>query len=174
MSTGANCRVYEKTAGKWFYDLQCYPYGATEEYDTQGPFKTYIEASTHLHDNNANPGGCSIDALPGCPHDLLRKSPFAGPNETFTHYCNRCGGHVNKRTDAEKDKFKRDSLWARDSIQFPRLLAEIYAAGLSAKQEQDICKSMDISRDELYELLERADREFEKTKDQQVRKQGAR
>lgn len=66
---------------------------------------------------------------------------------------------------SKKRDYHQESLWARDSIQFPRLLAEIYAAGLTAKQEQDICTSMDITRDDLYSLLERADREWEKQKD---------
>ena len=165
MSTGANCRLVEKKPGQWYYELQCYPYGETDEYDTEGPFKTYKEAIDHLHANNANPGGHTTSALPGCPHDLLRESPFRGVhNDSYTHNCDRCGGFVDKRTPAEKEKALHDRNWKDNRIQYPRLLSEIYAAGLSAKQEQNICKSMDINRAELYELLERADKEFDQIK----------
>lgn len=162
MSTGANCRIVEKTAGKWYYELQQYPYGETDDYDTEGPFKTYKEAHDHLGKNHANPGGHTTKALPGCPHDLLRESPWK--DQHFTHYCDRCGGFIDKRTPEEKAKELHDRNWEDNDIQFPRLLAEIYAAGLSAKQEQDICKSMDINKAELYDLLERADNKFEQIK----------
>lgn len=52
--------------------------------------------------------------------------------------------------------------WKCDAIQFPRLLAEIYAAGLTAKQEEDICGSMDVSKEQLYDLLERAQGKWDK------------
>lgn len=54
--------------------------------------------------------------------------------------------------------------WECDAIQFPRLLAEIYAAGLTAAQEEALVASMDISRERLYDLLERADARWEKVK----------
>lgn len=165
MSTGADCRFIEKTPGKWYYELQQYPYGSNPNYDTEGPFRTFREAELHLHRNNANPGGYSVTALPGCKHDLTRKREFVAHYETTTHECDRCGAHLDLRSETEKAAFKKASLWARDSIQFPRLLAEIYAAGLTAKQERDICASMDITKEELYDLLERADRAWEKQKD---------
>lgn len=89
MSTGAECRYYEKQPRQWYYDLQEYPYGATEDFDTQGPFSTFADAQRHLHRNNANPGGYSIRALPGCKHDLLTETEhnrLARPA-----VCDRCG-----------------------------------------------------------------------------------
>jgi hypothetical protein len=55
--------------------------------------------------------------------------------------------------------------WEDNSIQFPRLLAEIKAVGLTAKQVADLCKSMDISSNDLHELLDRAEEEFERLKE---------
>lgn len=162
MSTGLNCRIYEKTAGKWYYDLETYSH--RDEYDTEGPFPTFKAATDHLHRNHSNPGGYSVQALPGCKHDLLKKAEFRLPNEAVTHTCDRCGAHLDMRTSEEKVKEQHARNWKDNHIQFPRLLAEIYAAGLSAKQEKDICTSMDITRDELYELLERSDKEFERLK----------
>ena len=102
MSTGANCRIKEKKPGQWYYELQQYPYGQTEDYDTEGPFKTFREADMHLDANHANPGGYSIHALPGCKHDLLRAYQFSGPHEKHMRNCDRCGGYVDVSTDAEK------------------------------------------------------------------------
>lgn len=59
MSTGANCRFTEVKPGQWTYWLQDYPYGATEEGQTFGPFRSFSEAYEHLHANHANPGGYS-------------------------------------------------------------------------------------------------------------------
>ena len=60
MSTGADCHIREVAENQWHYTLQCYPYGATEEYDRYGPFPTEQDAIDHLDDNHANPGGwCS-------------------------------------------------------------------------------------------------------------------
>lgn len=88
MSSGADCRFYEKKDG-WRYDLQQYPYGCNEEYDTFGPFDTFRSAQRHLDRNHSNPGGYWIDALPGCKHDLAR--PMSYPQGEDTHYCDRCG-----------------------------------------------------------------------------------
>ena len=164
MSSGANCRFKEKQPGKWFYELQCYPYGATEDYDTEGPFKTFREASDHLHNNHSNPGGYSVTPLPGCKHDLLVKRDFS--NNGATHNCDRCGSPVDQRTPKEKANTEKKAMWQKDHIQFPRLLAEIYAVGLTGKQEKDLMKSMDLTRDEIYELLERADKNWEREKAQ--------
>ena len=164
MSTGANCRITEKKPGQWYYELQCYPYGQTEDYETEGPFKTFREAKDHLHHNHSNPGGATVNALPGCPHDLLRPYPFAGTHERFMRHCDRCGGYPDIRTAAEKAADEKKALWVRDDIQFPRLLAEIYGVGLSAKQERDLMKSMDLTREEIYDLLERADKQWEQDK----------
>ena len=61
MSTGADCLIVEEEPGKWFYYLQRYPYGATEEYDGYGPFKSLEKAERHLEANHANPGGYCVE-----------------------------------------------------------------------------------------------------------------
>lgn len=93
MSTGADCKFYEERPGQWFYKLQRWPYGETYDYDTYGPFTMFCEAQEHLSDNHANPGGWSVQALPGCPHDKLEKVSSPTWNG-FTHHCNRCGNWV--------------------------------------------------------------------------------
>lgn len=84
-STGADCYFYEESKGKWFYKLQQYPYGQTPDYDTFGPFGTFKQAYDHLSDNHANPGGFNINALPGCPHDMVEDG-----------WCNRCGASIKQ------------------------------------------------------------------------------
>jgi hypothetical protein len=58
--------------------------------------------------------------------------------------------------------------WNNDSIQFPRLLSEILAAGLPDETLDELSISMDLERDEILEILNRADRQFEKIKQQRV------
>ena len=57
------------------------------------------------------------------------------------------------------------TLWDRDDIQFPRLLAEIRAAGLTPEQYRDLSVSMDLPPGAIDVLLERAEDAFEKVKD---------
>jgi hypothetical protein len=47
--------------------------------------------------------------------------------------------------------------WDRDDIQFPRLLAEIKAVGLSPKQTVALSVSMNISPYNIHEILDRAE-----------------
>jgi len=91
MSTGADCRFYEKKPGKWYYDLQEWPYGENPDYETFGPFSTFRDAHQHLGDYHPNPGGFAIDPLPGCPHDIKQKLSWPAG---FTHECDRCGAHL--------------------------------------------------------------------------------
>lgn len=90
MSTGANCRLVERKPGQWYYELQRWPYGDNPSYDEEGPFGTYQAAAAHLRGHHANPGGYSIQALPGCKHDLTRKLDY-NPGGGETHACDRCG-----------------------------------------------------------------------------------
>ena len=89
MSTGAGCQFYEDKSG-WHYKLQNYPYGASEEYTHYGVFRTFREASDHLHANHANPGGYSVRALPGCKHDLKRATGFGDI------MCDHCGSFLSR------------------------------------------------------------------------------
>lgn len=57
-----------------------------------------------------------------------------------------------------------ESTWHNDNIQFPRLLSEIFAVGLSKDQIQLISDSMDITPRRLNSLLRRADLAWEKIK----------
>lgn len=55
--------------------------------------------------------------------------------------------------------------WLDNSIQFPRLLAEIAAVvGFTDEQKDELCTSMDLNWSEIDELLERAVVEFDEIK----------
>jgi hypothetical protein len=54
--------------------------------------------------------------------------------------------------------------FADNSIQFPRLLAEINAVGLTKQQMRDLCSSMDLDERHVRALFERAEIEFERIK----------
>lgn len=55
-------------------------------------------------------------------------------------------------TACQKHKAYEESLarsnWNKNSVQFPRLLAEIYAAGLTDEQYDTLEESMDLERDQ--------------------------
>jgi len=55
------------------------------------------------------------------------------------------------------------SRW-KEAIQFPRLLAEIKAVGLTPEQMNDLSVSMDLSKEEIHELFDRAEEAFEREK----------
>lgn len=57
-----------------------------------------------------------------------------------------------------------NEFWERDDVQFPRLIAEIKAVRLTPDQVREITASMDITREELSELLDRAEKTFESIK----------
>lgn len=56
------------------------------------------------------------------------------------------------------------SILDADGIQFPRLLAEIYAAGLTDEQMDFLCESTDLTRKEIEYILNRADLAWEDIK----------
>jgi hypothetical protein len=58
----------------------------------------------------------------------------------------------------------KDSIWENNSVQFPRLLAEMRAAGIPDELMQALCESMDLTPDKINEILERADQEFDRIK----------
>lgn len=55
-------------------------------------------------------------------------------------------------------------LWKVNSIQFPRLLAELRAAGLTTEQYEKLQDSMDLDLDEIEELFDRAQEAWEEHK----------
>lgn len=69
MSTGADCFFEEKELGQWWYSIQKYPYGATPDYDENGPFTSFVAAERHLDNNYANPGGFSAHLHKDNPHN---------------------------------------------------------------------------------------------------------
>ena len=60
MSTGADCSFEERKPGKWYYKIQCWPYGEWPKYDLYGPFPSFDVAEKHLSKHHANPGGYSV------------------------------------------------------------------------------------------------------------------
>jgi hypothetical protein len=59
-------------------------------------------------------------------------------------------------------------LWEIDEVQFPRLLAEIKAVGLTPDQVNCLRASMDLSKEEIHELLDRAEDAFETMKEKHL------
>ena len=55
--------------------------------------------------------------------------------------------------------------WLDNHIQFPRLLAEINACGLTHQQYLGLCESMDLTVLELDEILDRAEAEWLRIKE---------
>lgn len=56
--------------------------------------------------------------------------------------------------------------WKNDDIQFPRLLSEMYATlELCDEQWEDLCTSMDLSREQILEVFERADAVWQSIKE---------
>lgn len=66
------------------------------------------------------------------------------------------------------------SLWDQNPVQFPRLLSEIYAVGLNKEQYNDLCGSMDLSRDDLDKLFARAEEVWQKYEDKARKNQNMR
>jgi hypothetical protein len=55
--------------------------------------------------------------------------------------------------------------WRNNAIQFPRLIAELEAAGaFTPEVYRDLCVSMDLLPQEISDLIERAVREWDRIK----------
>jgi hypothetical protein len=59
---------------------------------------------------------------------------------------------------------KAKSLWNRDDVQFPRLISEIMAVGVSEKMEKQLAIEMNVEPEQVRELFERAQDAWEKHK----------
>jgi hypothetical protein len=59
-----------------------------------------------------------------------------------------------------------NTTWDNDAVQFPRLLAELRAVGLTNDQYRDLTTAMDLTFDEIDELLERAETAWQAIKAQ--------
>ena len=56
--------------------------------------------------------------------------------------------------------------WENNSIQFPRLLSEMYAnLDFTEDQWNLLCQSMDLTKNEILNIMVRADDEWQKIKD---------
>jgi hypothetical protein len=55
-------------------------------------------------------------------------------------------------------------VWEDNGVQFPRLLAELRAAGITPEQMKFLSKSMDLNEGDLESLFLRAEDEWEKIK----------
>lgn len=66
---------------------------------------------------------------------------------------------------------KRLTMWERDNVQFPRLLAELAAAGMTSGQYRMLEDSMDLTTAEIDELLARAEDRWNRIKAIPARKQ---
>lgn len=65
MSLNADCQIKEVKPGEWWYFYQRWPYGLCPHYNKFGPFKSQEAAEKHLRENQANPGGWSVEPYNG-------------------------------------------------------------------------------------------------------------
>lgn len=54
--------------------------------------------------------------------------------------------------------------WQRDDYQFPRLISEIMAQGMTESQWDGLLEAMDLESDDLSELFDRAQQAWERIK----------
>lgn len=129
MSTGVDCRLYEKEPGKWFYDLGSY--GDRNQHNTYGPFWSFRAAKDHLSQNHANPGGYGLNPLPGCKHDITRPVLHRIWNDP-THTCDRCGNSLDFRTPENR----REESWQEALLHNPAhlILGKLVEGGITEKQ----------------------------------------
>lgn len=86
----------------------------------------------------------------------------ATPDSAFTNIsrCPLCGGDIDA---------KPRSPWHDNSIQFPRLLAEVWAV-IDETTLKEILKSTDLKREDVVELFERSEKEWERIKNELTQK----
>ncbi|KKN21926.1 hypothetical protein LCGC14_0920560 [marine sediment metagenome] len=76
--------------------------------------------------------------------------------------CEYCGRAMVKDGEIIHDESKcPKKYWLRNDVQFPRLLAEINAVGLTDSQVMALGHSMDLDSEQIGELLGRAEKSFE-------------
>jgi len=68
--------------------------------------------------------------------------------------CVSCGRTFTGR---ERPSYAAGQPWLDDATQFPRLLAEIRAVGLTPEQYRTLRESMDLTANEIDELFQRAE-----------------
>lgn len=67
-------------------------------------------------------------------------------------------------TGRERPSYAAPQPWLDNSKQFPRLLAELRAVGLTKEQYKFLQESMDLRRNEIDELLQRAEGAWQRAK----------
>lgn len=72
--------------------------------------------------------------------------------------------HQNDDGTFEFTDGNTSEVWENNSVQFPRLLAEILAIGLTPRQFADLSKSMDLNSEDIKALLYRAEKRWEAIK----------
>ena len=102
MSTGSDCAFIEVNPGQWSYNLQIWPYGDNDDYNTYGPFSSFTKAEDHLAQNHANPGGWSIKI-----HPTNHKHEFRTGQVGF-----EVGVHVEIRVESLGPKPEREAVLA--------------------------------------------------------------
>ena len=76
--------------------------------------------------------------------------------------CEYCGRAMVKDGEVIHDESKcPKKYWLRNDVQFPRLLAEISAVGLTESQVMALGQSMNLDSEQIGELLGRAEKSFE-------------
>lgn len=76
------------------------------------------------------------------------------------------GGEVEALEDELEPIDESGSRWDNNRVQFARLLAELRAVGLTDEQYAALRESMDLARDRIDEVLERAETEWQRLKEQ--------
>ncbi len=69
-------------------------------------------------------------------------------------------GRLVRYEDPDQSNF-----WNDDRLQFPRLLSEIHAAGMTLGKVEEIRKSMDLPMSQFWELFDRAHKKWEDIKE---------
>lgn len=80
-------------------------------------------------------------------------------NKLIQHALDEIDVNAKAREEEEKaQKAKRIAeLWDNDSTQFVRLLSKLKGMGLSPAQMHDLVASMDMTKEEIHQLLDRAE-----------------
>ena len=78
----------------------------------------------------------------------------------------------NEENESFNMKISKDSNknWKNNAIQFPRLIAELDSAGgFTEEVSEYLCESMDVTMDELDDIVSRAQEEWDKIKEKTPR-----
>lgn len=98
-------------------------------------------------------------------YDRLRLQCFEVCNKMSLDRIYEIGMEVDRTLRAASLISSDIDTWSDDAIQFPRLIAELEAVGALRGDVVDaLCESMDLAPDNIAELIERAQLEWDKIK----------